>query len=109
MVSRSSRCRPPPTWRTSSRSTPRPNSTYACRWRWHRSPSAARTALSRAHVVSVVGYADGQPAAAAQTLLSHGIAGVYWVGTIEAALRSRSWRGRDAYGYQTPRSISGDG
>ncbi len=31
---------------------------------------------------SVVAYDDGRPVAAAQTLLSHGAAGVYWVGTI---------------------------
>ena len=37
------------------------------------------------HVQSVVAYLEGRPAAAAQTFLSHGIAGVYWVGTIEAA------------------------
>jgi hypothetical protein len=37
------------------------------------------------HVQTVVAYVDGRPMAAAQTLLSHGIAGVYWVGTIEAA------------------------
>ena len=37
------------------------------------------------HVIAVVGYLDDQPAAAAMVLLSHGIAGVYWVGTCEAA------------------------
>jgi ribosomal protein S18 acetylase RimI-like enzyme len=36
------------------------------------------------HVQTVVAYVDGSPVAAAQTLLSHGIAGVYWVGTVEA-------------------------
>ena len=36
------------------------------------------------HVVAVVAYVEGKPAAAALTLASHGIAGVYWVGTIEA-------------------------
>jgi hypothetical protein len=41
--------------------------------------------LAAPNVVSVVAYLDGKPAAAAQTLLSHGIAGVYWVGTVEAA------------------------
>lgn len=37
------------------------------------------------HLHTVVAYLDGEPVAAAQTLLSHGIAGVYWVGTVEAA------------------------
>lgn len=37
------------------------------------------------HVQSVVAYRDGQPLAAAQVVLSHGVAGVYWVGTIESA------------------------
>jgi hypothetical protein len=41
--------------------------------------------LASPNVVSVVAYLDGEPVAAAQTLLSHGIAGVYWVGTVEAA------------------------
>lgn len=36
------------------------------------------------HVVAVVAYVEGKPAAAAVTMASHGIAGVYWVGTIEA-------------------------
>ena len=36
------------------------------------------------HVVAVVAYVEGKPAAAAVTIASHGIAGVYWVGTIEA-------------------------
>lgn len=39
---------------------------------------------TRHHVQTVVAYLDGAPVAAAQTLLSHGIAGVYWVGTVEA-------------------------
>lgn len=37
------------------------------------------------HIIAVVGYLDDQPASAAMLLLSHGIAGVYWVGTLEAA------------------------
>jgi len=41
--------------------------------------------LAAPNVYSVVAYLDGTPAAAAQTILSHGIAGVYWVGTIEEA------------------------
>jgi ribosomal protein S18 acetylase RimI-like enzyme len=42
-------------------------------------------ALLEPYVHSVVAYADGQPAAAAQVILSHGISGVYWVGTVESA------------------------
>jgi GNAT superfamily N-acetyltransferase len=41
--------------------------------------------LGAPNVVSVVAYLDGAPVAAAQTLLSHGIAGVYWVGTVDSA------------------------
>jgi hypothetical protein len=37
------------------------------------------------HVQTVVAYLDERPVAAAQTVLSHGIAGVYWVGTVEHA------------------------
>jgi GNAT superfamily N-acetyltransferase len=37
------------------------------------------------HVATVAAYADGQPVACAQAMLSHGIAGVFWVGTVEAA------------------------
>ena len=37
------------------------------------------------HIHTVVAYVEGKPAATAQTLLSHGIAGVYWVGTVESA------------------------
>lgn len=41
--------------------------------------------LGTPDVISVVAYRDGQALAAAQVLLSHGIAGVYWVGAVEAA------------------------
>jgi len=41
--------------------------------------------LAAPNVYSVVAYLDGDPVAAAQTMLSHGIAGVYWVGTIDEA------------------------
>jgi hypothetical protein len=44
--------------------------------------------LSAPHLVTVVAYADGEPVAGAMTLLSHGIAGLYWVGTVEKARRS---------------------
>jgi ribosomal protein S18 acetylase RimI-like enzyme len=43
------------------------------------------TALMAPHVHSAVAYLDGEPVSAAQILLSHGIAGVYWVGSLEAA------------------------
>lgn len=36
------------------------------------------------HLHTVVAYVEDRPVAAAQTLLSHGIAGVYWVGTVES-------------------------
>lgn len=53
-------------------------------------PAALRQAFSSPermllpHVVAAIAYVDGKPAAAAVTLASHGIAGIYWVGTIEA-------------------------
>jgi len=37
------------------------------------------------HNAAFVAYLDGEPVAAAMTVLSHGIAGIYWVGTVEAA------------------------
>ena len=37
------------------------------------------------HVQGFVGYCDGQPVAAALVYLSHGIAGINWVGTVSAA------------------------
>jgi ribosomal protein S18 acetylase RimI-like enzyme len=54
-------------------------------------PEATRSNFGRAHRVlepsndAVVAYHDGSPVAAAMILRSHGIAGVFWVGTIEAA------------------------
>jgi hypothetical protein len=42
-------------------------------------------ALLAPHVMAVVAYLEGQPVSAAMTVVSHGIAGVYWVGTVEAA------------------------
>jgi len=41
--------------------------------------------LSAPHVTAFVAYGEDGPLAAALTLLSHGIAGVYWVGTVERA------------------------
>jgi ribosomal protein S18 acetylase RimI-like enzyme len=52
---------------------------------------ATASNFGRAHRVlepsnhAVVAYVDGEPAAAAMILNSHGIAGVYWVGTREPA------------------------
>jgi ribosomal protein S18 acetylase RimI-like enzyme len=43
--------------------------------------------LLRPHLTSVVAYEDGEALACAMALLSHGIAGVYWVGTVEAGRR----------------------
>ena len=37
------------------------------------------------HIATVVAYDGDEPIAAAQAALSHGIAGVFWVGTLEAA------------------------
>lgn len=37
------------------------------------------------HLATVVAYQDDEPVGAAQAMLSHGIAGVFWVGTLEAA------------------------
>jgi hypothetical protein len=41
--------------------------------------------LSCPDLISVVAFRDDQPVSAAQVFLSHGIAGIYWVGTVEAA------------------------
>jgi hypothetical protein len=41
--------------------------------------------LLEPHLATVVAYQDDEPVAAAQAMLSHGIAGVFWVGTLEAA------------------------
>lgn len=41
--------------------------------------------LCAPHVTAFVAYGDDEPLAAVLTLLSHGIAGVYWVGTVERA------------------------
>ncbi len=44
--------------------------------------------LAAPHLVTVVAYRHDEPLAGAMTLLSHGIAGLYWVGTVEKARRS---------------------
>jgi hypothetical protein len=54
----------------------------------HGEVAAAVTEVDRftePHIQTVVAYREDAPVAAAQTMLSHGIAGVYWVGTVEAA------------------------
>lgn len=43
------------------------------------------TALAAPHIVTVLAELEGAPAAGAMTIVTHGVAGVYWVGTIAAA------------------------
>jgi ribosomal protein S18 acetylase RimI-like enzyme len=51
--------------------------------------SLPRRFLAAPNVVAVVAYDEAdEPLAAAITLLSHGVAGLYWVGTVEKARRS---------------------
>jgi hypothetical protein len=50
--------------------------------------SLPRRVLDAPHLVALVGYDGAEPVAAAMALLSHTIAGVYWVGTVERARRS---------------------
>ncbi|HXQ59249.1 MAG TPA: hypothetical protein VN799_04095 [Acidimicrobiales bacterium] len=47
-----------------------------------------RRVIEARHVIAVVAYADDEPVAAAMTFLSHGIAGLYWVGTVPGGRRS---------------------
>jgi len=42
-------------------------------------------ALAAPHIVTVLAELDGAPAAGAMTIVTHGVAGVYWVGTVPAA------------------------
>jgi ribosomal protein S18 acetylase RimI-like enzyme len=42
-------------------------------------------ALRAPHIVTFLAQVEGQPAAGAMAILTHGIAGVYWVGTTPAA------------------------
>jgi hypothetical protein len=42
-------------------------------------------ALAAPHIVTLLAELDGVPAAGAMTIVTHGVAGVYWVGTIAAA------------------------
>lgn len=43
--------------------------------------------ILKPHVVPVVAYDNGVPVSAAMALMSHGIAGIYWVGTVETHRR----------------------
>jgi hypothetical protein len=47
--------------------------------------SGPNALLTGPQLQSAVAYLDGQPVSCAQILVSHGIAGVYWVGSLEAA------------------------
>jgi hypothetical protein len=51
----------------------------------NRSHFSGRPSLRGPHLHSAVAYLDGEPVSCAQILLSHGIAGVYWVASLEAA------------------------
>jgi GNAT superfamily N-acetyltransferase len=48
---------------------------------------ARRERLLAPHLAWVVAHLDGRPAATAMVLCSHGVAGVYWVGTTPDARR----------------------
>ena len=37
------------------------------------------------NVVAFIAYLDGEPASIAMTIVSHGVAGIYWVGSLEQA------------------------
>lgn len=43
------------------------------------------TRLLADDVAAFLAYRDGEPAAIAMTIVNHGVAGIYWVGTLEAA------------------------
>ena len=47
--------------------------------------STAGGACSEPHLYTVLAYLDGEPVSGAMANLSHGIGGVYWVGTVPAA------------------------
>jgi ribosomal protein S18 acetylase RimI-like enzyme len=48
--------------------------------------AVGRLAVLRApHIATFLALADGEPAAGAMVILSHGIGGIYWVGTLPAA------------------------
>jgi GNAT superfamily N-acetyltransferase len=41
--------------------------------------------LARDNVVAFLAYLEGRPVGIAMTMVSHGVAGIYWVGTVEGA------------------------
>jgi hypothetical protein len=51
----------------------------------NRSHFSGGPSLCGPHLRSAIAYLDGEPVSCAQILLSHGIAGVYWVASLEAA------------------------
>jgi ribosomal protein S18 acetylase RimI-like enzyme len=44
-----------------------------------------RAGLLAGNVVAFIAYLDGEPASIAMTIVSHGVAGIYWVGSLERA------------------------
>lgn len=42
-------------------------------------------AVTAPHIVTLLAELDGAPVAGAMTIVTHGVAGVYWVGTVSAA------------------------
>jgi ribosomal protein S18 acetylase RimI-like enzyme len=49
--------------------------------------SRPEVVLASPDLLNVVAYAAGEPVGAAQAFLSHGVAGIYWVGTVSNARR----------------------
>ncbi len=43
------------------------------------------TGLLAENVVAFIAYLDGEPVSIAMTIVSHGVAGIYWVGSLEQA------------------------
>jgi GNAT superfamily N-acetyltransferase len=56
--------------------------------------------LVAANAAAFLAFADGRPVAIAMTLVSHGVAGIYWVGTLEQA------RGRGLGGMVTAAAVN---
>lgn len=44
-----------------------------------------RSGLLAANVAAFIAYLDGDPVSIAMTMVSHGVAGIYWVGSLEQA------------------------
>jgi GNAT superfamily N-acetyltransferase len=44
-----------------------------------------RAGLQADNVAAFIAYRDGKPAGVAMTIVSHGVAGIYWVGSLEEA------------------------